>query len=178
MSQRLITRYFSSLLSGGENRDTTPTAVSQREKELSSAHDSQSGVSLVIDGTPGSDRTVNHDLSSPEDDSRIMATQTQHDTTNNISHSENISILDRSLTEMLVSAFEDETRPSVDPVSDIESGLAEQVVMLESQLIHVTMRLDRKREEKTSMHNQIELMQSEFELYKKRSDKQKQQIRN
>ena len=60
---------------------------------------------------------------------------------------------------------------------DIESSLAEQVVMLESQPIHVTMRLDREREEKTSMHNQLELLQSELELYKKKSDKQKQQIR-
>ena len=106
-----------------------------------------------------------------------MATKTQHDTTNNISHSENTSILDRSLTEMLVSAFEDERRPNDDAVSDIESSLAEQVVMLESQLITVTMRLDREREEKTSMHNQLELLPSELELYKKGSDKQKQQIR-
>ena len=175
MSQRPITGYFGSLLSGGENPDTTPTGMTQSEKQLSSPLDSQSGVSIGSDSTTGSDRTANQSTSNPDDsrgsgDSGELTVQPDHDTNDNLTQSENNGLHNRSLTEMLASAFQGETSPD-------NPSLVEQVVMLESQLIHETMQLDLERKDNTSMRNQVQLLQCELEQSKKRSDKQKQEIK-
>ena len=83
----------------------------------------------------------------------------------------------RSLADMLESAFQDELIPASDIAPSIESDLAEQVLMLESQLLHETMQLDRERQENTRMQHQIDLLQSELTKYKKMSDKQRQEIK-
>ena len=135
MSQRPITGYFGSLLSGGENPDTTPTGVTQSEKQLSPPPlDSQSGVSIGSDSTIGSDRTANQSASNPDDsrgsgDIGELTVQPDHDTNDNLTQSENNGLHNRSLTEMLASAFQGEISPD-------NPSLVEQVVMLESQLTH------------------------------------------
>ena len=175
MSQRPITGYFGSLLSGGENPDTTPTGVTQSEKQLSSPLDSQSGVSIGSDSTTGSDRTANQSASNPDDsrgssDIGELTVQPDHDTNDNLTQSENNGLHNRSLTEILASAFQGETSPD-------NPSLVAEVVMLESQLIHETMKLDLERKDNTSMRNQVELLQCELEQNKKLSDKQKQEIK-
>ena len=183
MSERSIAGFFRSLLRriSEEDPDTIPTAETQCDKGLNtgpnSAHNCQSGGSSGTDVTPGNDQTVNHEPSSPEYDIGKKVTQTERDTSNSPRQLENPSLHTRKLNEILSSSFEGETKPDGDAVADIEPNLAEQVVMLESRLIHKTMLLDREREDKDSMRKQIKRLQSELDQSKKTSDKQKQAIR-
>ena len=63
MSQRPITGYFLSPLSGGENHEiTTPTDEPQLSEPLSSTLGDQSGESSVTDIAPARDRPVNEDF--------------------------------------------------------------------------------------------------------------------
>ena len=183
MSERSIAGFFRSLLRriSEEDPDTIPAAETQCDKGLNngpnSAHNCQSGGSSGTDVTPGNDQTVNHEPSSPEDDIGKKVTQTERDTSNSPRQLENPAQHNRRLNEILSSSFEGETKPDGDAVADIEPNLAEQVVMLESRLIHKTMQLDREREDKDSMRKQIKRLQSELDQSKKTSDKQKQAIR-
>ena len=168
MSQRPITGYFLSPMSGGENHEvTTPTDEPQLSEPLSSTLGDQSGDSSVTDIAPARDRPVNHVPSNLATDIDEMTGQADTDTTQR----------NRSLADMLESAFQDELIPASDIAASIESDLAEQVLMLESQLLHQTMQLDRERKEKTRMQHQIDLLQSELTKYKKMSDKQRQEIK-
>ena len=66
-------------------------------------------------------------------------------------------IHDRSLTEMLASALQVDSQQV-----DTEDSLLDQVVRLESQLIYGQLCLDREREEKTTLQNQLELLNAEL----------------
>ena len=105
--------------------------------------------------------TAKKSFSNPDDSrgsSEIceLAVQCDHDTNNNFTQSENSGLHNRSLTEMLASAFQGERSPD-------NPSLVEQVVMLESQSINEMMQLDLARKDNTSMRNQIELLQCELE---------------
>ena len=126
------------------------------EKQLSSTRDSQSGVNIGSDSTTSSDWTANQSASKPDDsrgsgDICELAVQPDHYTDDNYTQSENNGLHNRSLMEMLASAFQGET-------SSDNPSLVEQVVMLESQLIHETMQLDLERKDNKSMRNQLELL--------------------
>ena len=168
MSQRPITGYFLSPVSGGENHEvTTPTDEPQLSETLSSTLGDQSGDSSVTDIAPARDQPVNHAPSNLATDIDEMTGQADTDTTQH----------NRNLADMLESAIQDELIPASDIAASIESDLAEQVLLLESQLLHETMQLDRERKEKTSMQHQIDLLQSELTKYQKMSDKQRQEIK-
>ena len=171
MSQRPITGYLRTLLSGGEILEVaTPTAETPPGEPLSSTPGDQSGGNNGIDNSSDGDRSVNHAHVNPEShttDISGLAGQPEHDDT----------VHNRSLTDMLESAFNEQLIPNSDIASSVETSLAEEVIMLESQLIHKTMELDRESREKTTMQHQIDLLQAELEKYKKIGDKQRQEIK-
>ena len=102
MSQRPITGYLRTLLSGGEILEVaTPTSETPPGEPLSSTPGDQSGDSNGIDNSSDGDRSVNHVHMNPEShatDISGLAGQPEHDDT----------VHNRSLTDMLESAFHEQ----------------------------------------------------------------------
>ena len=86
-------------------------------------------------------------------------------------------IVDRSLTDMLESAFSSDSAANSNDTRSTSSSLVEQIVMLDSKLIHSEMKLEQQCADNISLKNKIELLHSELEQCKKSSNKQKQEIK-
>ena len=102
-----------------------------------------------------------------------MACQIKH-VTDTISQND---IVDRSLTDMLESAFSSDSAADSNDTRCTSSSLVEQIVMIDSKLIHSEMKLEQQCADNISLKNQVELLHSELEQCQKSSNKQKQEIK-